>query len=57
MNYENEAGIYTRPESRDQFRSGHWRCSVKKVFLKKIREFNSKAPVLESVFNKFAGQA
>ena len=45
MNHENEAGIYARPESRDQFRK----------VSKKICKFHSKAPVLESLFNKFTG--
>ena len=30
MNYENKAGVYARPGSRDQLRSSHQRCSVKK---------------------------
>ena len=55
MNYENEAGVYARPERLVEFRTSHRMCSVKKSFYKKIRKFRSKAPVLESLFNKFAG--
>ena len=29
MNCENEAGVYARPESQDQFRSSHRRCFIK----------------------------
>ena len=42
MNYENKAGVYARPESRDQFRSSHRRCFVKKGFLKKFANFTAK---------------
>ena len=38
-----------------QFRSSHWRCSIKKGFLKKIRKIHWKTPVPESLFNKIAG--
>ena len=36
MSYVNEADVYARPESRDQFKSSHRRCSIKKGFLQKI---------------------
>ena len=39
MNYENEAGVYARPENRNQFRRSHRRCSVKKGFLKNFANF------------------
>ena len=42
MNYENEAGVYARPESRDQFRSCHRRFSVKKGFLQNFTNFTAK---------------
>ena len=32
MNYKNEAGVYARPESRDQFGSSHRSALKKKVF-------------------------
>ena len=38
-----------------QFRSSHWRCSIKKGFLKKIRKIHWKTPVPESLLNKIAG--
>ena len=42
MNYENEACVYVTPESRDQFRSSHRRCSVTKDFQKKFANFTAK---------------
>ena len=57
MNYEDEAGIYARPESQDQFRSSHRRCSVKKGFLKNLtfHKFHSRTPVLEALFCRPSG--
>ena len=42
MSYENEAGVYARPESQDQFRSSHQGCSLRKGFLKIFANFTAK---------------
>ena len=36
-------------------KSSHWRRSVKEAVHKKLRQFQRKTPVLESLFNKVAG--
>ena len=51
MDNENEAGVYAKPESRDQFRSSHHWCSVAEGFLKKIANFTAKH-LCRSVFLK-----
>ena len=54
MNYENETGVYARPESRDQFRKQPPEVFCKKKSSKKIHKFHCKAPVLEPLFKKFS---